>query len=68
MENAPTTSRLKSKNSFNKSYKPKFNQKEAWMTEWRERYPRGGKLVEDPTTPLPEFYILPRCHWTGVNE
>ena len=68
-ENAPTTSRLKSRRPFHKSELEEFNPTEAWkMMEWAENTPTGGGLIEDPTQPVPGFREQTRKHWVTSNR
>ena len=51
IETAAST-RLKSRKSFHRSLKTRFDIYEAW----KEHQPKGENLVTDPTKPLPGFF------------
>ena len=66
--NAPKTSRLKSRKPFYKSEITDFNTTEAWKTEWTNDTPRGGDLITDPTQRLPGFQTGKRKYWVYSNR
>ena len=66
--NAPKTSRLKSRKPFYKSEIIDFNTTEAWKTEWTNDTPRGGDLITDPTQRLPGFQTGKRKYWVYSNR
>ena len=68
LEQAPATSRLKSRKPFYKSGREDFSIKVAWRNEWQQKLPRGGDLIQDPTKPLPGFDTLTRRQWTLSNR
>ena len=69
VDTAPTTTRLKSRKPFYKTYNETFDIETAWKDEWNHRKPRGGELIEDPTKiPLPGFQTLTRKQWTMCNR
>ena len=66
--NAPTTSRLKSRRPFYKSELEEYNATEAWQTEWTENTPAGGNIIDDVTQPLPGFKNQTRKYWVTSNR
>ena len=50
---APKTSRLKSRKPFYKSERHNFDITEQWKKGWTENAPQGGHLIDNPTTILP---------------
>ena len=64
IENAPISSRLKSRKPFYKTIDNDFDIHDAWKKEWNEHPPAGANIIEDPTIqPLPGFNTLPRKQW-----
>ena len=68
VNNAPTTSRLKSRKPFYKSELEEYNAANAWQAEWVESIPRGGNIIEDITQPLPGFKTQKRKYWVTANR
>ena len=68
IDEAPVTSRLKSRKPFYKATKENYETKEAWRNEWRQNLPRQGEVIPDPTKPLPGFHHLTRRQWTQANR
>jgi len=52
LQQAPATSRLKSRKPFYKAERETFNIKSAWREEWGNNTLRGGHLIHGPTKPL----------------
>ena len=67
-DEAPRTSRLKSRKPFYQSELEAFDSQEAWRAEWEENTPTGGDLIEDPTQPIPGYKDLKRKHWVTINR
>ena len=53
MNEAPTTTRLKSRRPFYSTQINHFNLQKKWKQEWQEDILTGGDLVEDPTNLQP---------------
>ena len=65
---APSTSRLKSRQPFHKSKLENFSLKEAWKTDWIQNTPRGGDIIPDPTKLMPGFSNSGRKLWVTLNR
>ena len=68
MNNAPTTTRLKSRRPFYRSEVEEYNAEEAWRAEWAGNTPRGGNIIQDVTQPLPGFKHQKRKYWVTGNR
>ena len=68
LDNAPKTSRLKSRKPFYNSKIENFDLKEEWKTEWKKDIPKGGDIIEDPTERMPGFLKSNRKHWVTSNR
>ena len=68
LENAPTTTRLKSRKPFYNARIENFNLTEAWRNEWRSNVPRGGETIADPSQQLPGFHTSSRKEWVTANR
>ena len=68
MNNAPITSRLKSRRPFYKAGIDDYDQTEQCRKEWKQSTPKGGSIIEDPTKRLPGFEKSPRKQWITSNR
>lgn len=68
VENAPTTSRLKSRRPFFRSRIEGFDINEEWRNMWRRELPKGGAIILDPTRKMPGFERCNRKEWVTSNR
>ena len=68
MKEAPTTTKIKSRQPFYTKRANDFNLRDKWKQEWKENIPTRGDLVEDLTNPQPGFRSLTRKQWTIANR
>ena len=65
---APRTSRLKSRKPFYKSELENFNINETWKESWKQNTPRRGGIIGDPTEELPGLRNSNRKQWVTSNR
>ena len=68
MEEAPKTSRLKSRKPFYQSKQNSFRMGDEWTATWNKAVPRGGNIIEDPTKRMPGFTCHSRKLWVTSNR
>ena len=66
--NAPATTRLKSRKPFYNSGHEDFNPVEAWNKEWTEKTPTGGAIIENAAQSLPGLRNYTWKYWVASNR
>ena len=68
IDQAPTSSRLRSRKPFYKSSIPNYNANTHWRETWEANRPTNGLLIQDPTLAIPGFATARRREWAYSNR